>query len=308
MLSLPCLFLVMPFDWQKWEIVLCLIVAMLSGYLDDRSTDSWGELKKGLIDFGIAFCAALAICQGKDFTMWLPFIKGDCVVPVWLFLIVGTAVLWLSINTTNCSDGIDGLAGTLTMLSLFYLGAFLYGIIGHSELADYLLLPHRPDGAGWAVMIFTIVGALGGYLWHNASPSAVLMGDAGSRFLGLLLGVAVLVSGNPFLILVVSPVVLVNGGGGMVKLVMLRIFRRLGFETRAPEAVIEVTTETKTAKVGVHRIAAHGLIALLHRIRFPLHDHCIIKLQWSKTQVLLRFFLIQAFATPLFLVMMIKLR
>ena len=108
------------------------------------------------------------------------------------------------------------------------------------------------------------------------------MGDAGSRFLGILLGAAVLVTGNPFLILAFSPIVLVNGGGGLAKLVLLRAAKKIGFEI--------------------------GDEATIRKIRFPLHDHCKKNLKWSNAQVLMRFMLLQIVIMPILLVIFIKIR
>jgi phospho-N-acetylmuramoyl-pentapeptide-transferase len=179
-------------------------------------------------------------------------------------------------------------------------------------MAGYLLVPHNPHGAAWAVLLFTSAGALAGYLWYNAEPSAILMGDAGSRFLGLLVGIAVMVAGNPVLILVVAPVILANGGTGILKIVLLRGLKRCGMDVRSPaqlQAEAELAEEPhphpRPKRVNGQ---PHYIVRLLHWIRFPLHDHCRHQLDWSNPQVLVRFVLIQAFLTPLLLVLLVKLR
>ncbi len=302
LLSLPLLVLVMPLSVRFWGIIGCLVVAMLTGYMDDRSARPWNEYVKGALDLAVAVGTSLVICQGEPFTIWLPLISESYNLPVWGFVPLASILLWISINTTNCSDGVDGLAGGLTLLTLFYLGAFLYVVIGHVKVADYLLLPHNPDGAQWTVLILTLAGALGGYLWHNAEPSQVLMGDAGSRFLGLLVGIAVLATGNPFVIIVVAPVVLINGGSGLLKVAVLRGLRQLG---------VDITPAINTDKeraLTARKNGAEGFVQFLHGIRFPLHDHCRKNLKWSNAQVLMRFMLIQAFLTPILLGILIKLR
>ncbi|MBT4492133.1 MAG: phospho-N-acetylmuramoyl-pentapeptide-transferase, partial [Gammaproteobacteria bacterium] len=152
--------------------------------------------------------------------------------------------------------------------------AILYGIVGHADIAAYLLVPHYAQGADWAIVAFVMVGCLTGYLWHNSYPSAVMMGDAGSRPIGLLLGILVLACGNPFLILVVAFVVLVNGATGMIKVALLRFFK----------------------------------IGIFGQIRYPLHDHVRHNMGWSNTQVLVRFMLLQAVGTPILLVLLLKIR
>jgi hypothetical protein len=104
----------------------------------------------------------------------------------------------------------------------------------------------------------------------------------GSRFLGMLVGAAVLVAGNPFLVLALSPIVLVNGGGGLAKLVLLRTAKKFGFDI--------------------------GEDAAIRRIRFPLHDHCKKNLGWSNAQVLMRFTLLQLVVMPLLLLILVKVR
>ncbi len=64
-------------------------------------------------------------------------------------------------------------------------------------VAGHLGIPTNPEGQDWAIMAFIMAGAVCGYLWYNAPPSAVLMGDAGSRPLGLLIGMLVVATGNP---------------------------------------------------------------------------------------------------------------
>jgi len=265
--------------------------------LDDDSSLPWGEFKKGALDLLVALGAAFFLYMGQGAQVWLPFMKHAVVMSPFLYIPGAAVLLWFTMNATNCSDGVDGLAGSLTLLSLFAMAGLLYGVVGYRPIADYLLIPHNPDGARWAILVATMSGSLAGYLWHNAEPSRVLMGDAGSRLLGMLVGVAVLVAGNPFLIFVVSPVVLVNGGTGLFKLVLLRILRRVGFDVR-PTSTLSPEAASKQ----------WVMIKLLHKIRFPLHDHCRKNMHWSNAQVLMRFVLLQSFLTPLLFVILVKIR
>lgn len=282
LLILPIIVLFMPCDiWDALSLVM-IYLAMLFGYLDDRSQMPWGELKKGLLDLFCAGLLAYFIAKGHSTLVWLPFVKGMWMVPMWLYLPVATFVLWFTMNATNCSDGVDGLAGTLTIITLTILSVLLYVVIGYKPVAHYLLLPCNPDAARWAILVMTVAGGFGGYLWFNAEPSKVLMGDAGSRFLGILVGAAVLVTGNPLLVIALSPVVLVNGGGGLGKLVLLRVAKKVGFDI--------------------------GEDNVIRRIRFPLHDHCKKNLKWSNAAVLMRFTLLQLIVMPILLLILIKVR
>lgn len=310
LLSLPAILLALPMRdacgivfpcTPQWEIVGCLALAMATGYLDDRSEKEWGRVRKGLLDLAVALLAALALCQCKPAEIWLPVTKRVFSLPWPAYVAMATPVLWFTINATNCSDGVDGLAGTLTLISLAGLAMFLYVVVGHAEVANYLLLPHNPDGALWAILCLAFCGATAGYLWFNAWPSQVLMGDAGSRTLGLLVGVAALATGNPFLVLVIAPVVLVNGGTGLVKIVLLKALARLGLDAGAPRHYADGTSVPLARR-------PCWLARTLRSVRFPLHDQAKTVLHWSNPQVLMRFTLVQAGLMPLLMLLVVKIR
>ena len=266
--------LFVPFHWQFFEILVCVVIAMIVGYFDDRTPGGWSEYRLGAIDLGIAIAASMIICQLQPFTMWLPLYKDPIDIPPGWFILGATPLIWMTINATNATDGVDGLSASLSGTALLFLGMILYVIVGHEDIARYLLVPHYKQGADWAIMAFILVGCLTGYLWHNSYPSAVLMGDSGSRPIGLMLGVLALACGNPFLILVVGFVILVNGATGIIKVALLRFF-----------------------KIGIFR-----------QIRYPLHDHVRHNMGWSNTQVLVRFMLLQMVGTPILLVLLLKVR
>ncbi len=310
--TIVCL-IIMPFDLRFYGIILCLFLSMLTGYFDDRSEKPWGQLKKGLMDAVVVILAAAFLCGGKSVVVWIPFWKfslpgGGFYVPPYIYIPVAAFLLWGTINTVNCSDGVDGLAGSLALLTLFGLGGFLYGFTGYNKVAEYLLIPHYKSGAQWALVVYTACGILAGYLWHNASPSAVLMGDAGSRFLGLLIGMAGLATGNPFILLVAAPILIINGGTGLIKILLFRFLKKLGFDIRQPLSRIPNPINPKNFATDEEVEKQIGLVRFLHRYRFPIHDQCRKNLHWSDTQVLVRFMLLQSMITPLMILLFIKLR
>lgn len=266
--------LVLPFEARALELLGCTLLMMAEGYLDDRSAKGWSEYRLGLVDLVVSLLGAAALCQLQTVEIWLPIAKSPIPVSPWIYVPVAACLIWITINATNCTDGVDGLSGSLASIALFYVGIVLYGIVGHAEVARYLEVPHYDEAVGYGMMAFILTGGLAGYLWHNAHPSAVLMGDAGSRPLGFLLGALVLGTGNPVLLVVVAGVVFVNGATGLLKMFLLRFF-----------------------KVGLFRAT-----------RFPLHDHARQRLGWSNTQVLLRFVLLQALGTPILLMLVLKIR
>ncbi len=310
---LICAFLVLPFYTEYALLGICLFAIMLTGYLDDKSTICWGELKKGVLDFIIALASAAVIAHWQEPVIWLPFIKGPLPggafqLPLYIYIPGAAALLWLTINTVNCSDGVDGVAGSLALFGICGMGAFLYGIMGHSKVSGYLLLPLVENGASWAAILFTAAGGLAAYLWYNASPSQVMMGDAGSRFFGLLIGLSILASGNPFMLFAVAPILFVNGGAGLIKLIILRILRKCGIDTRPPLSSIPNPVHPENFASDEEAERQIKLVKVLRRYRFPIHDHCRKNLGWSDTQVLMRFMLMQAVLMPIVIILMIKLR
>ena len=313
LILLPVLVVFAPLRFWDLMSVAMLYAAMLFGYWDDKSDKPWGELKKGLLDavvsvaiacfiflghaqvpadlvhlpefastFGGDTLKAAAACDSSRMIVWLAFVMGLWFAPWWLYVPGAAFILWFTMNATNCSDGVDGLAGTLTVITLAMLAVILYVVVGYRPVAHYFLVPVYADAARWAIVVMTVAGGFGGYLWFNAEPSKILMGDAGSRFLGILVATASIMSGNPFLVLALSPIVLVNGGGGLGKLVLLRLAKRLGFDI--------------------------GEDNVIRKIRFPLHDHCKKNLGWSNAQVLMRFVLLQLIVMPILLIVLIKIR
>lgn len=303
LIVLPIVLLVMPLSVPVLGMMTCLYAAMAFGYLDDRAVAPWGQLKKGLLDAVVCVGVALFLFTALEGRMWVPFfakgplVGGAWMLPWWIYVPVTAFVLFLSMNTTNCSDGVDGLAGSLSLISLAALAVFLYTVTGYRPMANYLLVTHNYLAVRWSILLMTAAGGFAGYLWWNAEPSKALMGDAGSRFLGLLVGTGVMVTENPFLILAFAPVVLVNGGGGLVKILLLRALRRCGLEVRPPSMLEPEEEKRKSA-----------LVKLLQSVRFPLHDQCKKNLKWSNAQVLVRFVLMQAFLMPLLFVLLVKIR
>lgn len=274
-------FLVVPLTPLQGTIIGLTWISMLTGYLDDRSAKGWGEYLKGALDLIICLVASFCLYyflsknspDGKVY-FWFPFVSSTVAIPMWVYILVGTILLWAAINTTNCTDGVDGLSSTLILLALMLMGCLFYVVLGHKEIASYLLVPTLDTGASWAVITFAMSGVLMGYLWHNAFPSQVMMGDAGSRALGFFTGVCVLVMGNPFLIFATSTIILVNGGMGLIKVALLRFFK----------------------------------ISIFKDIRFPLHDHMRKKRGWSATQVVIKFVIMQLLLSVALIGILFKIR
>ena len=154
--------LFIPMNAELIIYLILVLAAMLSGYLDDSAKTPWGNLKKGLIDFAIAIMGAVTYLHYNPHTFELAFIPDKIITlnPV-VYGILIVILIWASINVTNCSDGVDGLCGTLSVVTL----VSTYVLFKSYEIEPYFR----------HILLIMIVCILG-YLWFNASPSRLLMG------------------------------------------------------------------------------------------------------------------------------------
>lgn len=240
--------LFMPMSAERTVYLVMIMITSLSGYLDDRSEKPWNEYLKGAIDLVIALVVSLcfiACCETR-----VTFLAWEFTLPVPVYLILGIILIWASINVTNCADGVDGLCASLVIVS--------------SATFELAFKDSLGNMAGTGLIMSASLLA---YLYFNSSPSSMLMGDAGSRPLGLILAILSMKSGHPFAFLAVAAVIIVDGGTGLIKVTLIRFFK------------LHVMTDLRT----------------------PIHDHMRKNLEWSDTQVVSRFVIIQVFISLLFL-------
>lgn len=197
----------LPLNTKYVPFYLIIEITMLFGFLDDRAKNPWHEYIKGALDLLVSFIAAyvFALTIGNDIIM--PIIGITLSVPFWLFVVLATMLVWASINVTNCTDGVDGLSSSLTIISLISF-VLLSIILGTTNSWFYSLI----------ILIFTLIA----YLWFNTNPSKLLMGDAGSRALGIVLALSALFSGNPLSYLLICLVFVLDGGAGIAKISLKR--------------------------------------------------------------------------------------
>lgn len=226
-------------------IYLVLITAaMMTGFLDDCAKTPWGEYKKGLLDFLIAVMIAVTFVNFNSTTVYLAMTNQTIEIPPVVFGLLTVILVWVSINVTNCSDGVDGLSGTLSIISLLTL---------------YIIMKLAGTDMEFGYFVLLFVTCILGYLWFNATPSILMMGDAGSRAMGLVIAIAALKCRSPFLYLLAALVLILDGGLGLVKVALLRFLK----------------------------------IKILANTRTPLHDHVRKVWNWSNTQAVYRFAIIQ---------------
>lgn len=226
------------------ELVLYLVfiyIAMLSGYFDDAAEKPWGNLKKGLIDLVVSGGIAGVYYYYNSSKIYIALIEKSFTLPPVVFIALAMLLVWVSINVTNCSDGVDGLCATLCLVSIYFISRMLVSTALMS-------------------MCMIMLATLGAYLWYNCSPSTILMGDAGSRALGVFLALMCLKTGSPMAFIPLTFMLIVDGGLGLIKVSFIRFLKLKNF---------------------------------MKNIRTPIHDHVRKNKGWSDTQVVTRFVIIQ---------------
>lgn len=216
---------------------------------------------KFCISVVVAAVAAYAIAQASPsplrYTLAVPFIK-DLFVPlgVFGFLAFATLVIVGTSNAVNLTDGLDGLAiGPVIMAAIVF--ALIAYIIGNLRFTTYLFLPHVPRAGELAVLLAALAGAGLGFLWFNAPPAMVFMGDTGSLAIGGALGSVAVVTKHEIVLAVV---------GGL-------------FVLETVSVIVQVLSFRFTGK-RIFRMA-------------PLHHHFEQK-GWAEPTIVFRFWIIAA--------------
>lgn len=189
-----------------------------------------------------------------DTKVYVPFLKEAVADIGWGYVAFASLVIVGSSNALNLTDGLDGLAIGPTITSAATLG-FLAYVSGHTEFANYLFIPHVPDVGELLVLASAVIGAGVGFLWYNAYPAEIFMGDVGSLSLGGALGTISVLTKNEFLFVLI---------GGI-------------FVIEAVSVILQVAS-FKTRGKRIFKMA-------------PIHHHYELK-GWPETKVIVRFWII----------------
>ena len=209
------------------------------GFADDyrkltrRSHNGVSGRKRLLMEGAIACLAAIAIVQltgdGLSTKFALPFLKnalfelGIFFVPIAMFVIVGAS------NSVNLTDGLDGLAIVPAMIAAASFGLIAY-LAGNVVYANYLQIHHVPGTGELLVFCAALIGAGLGFLWFNAPPAMVFMGDTGSLAIGAALGAISVITKNEVVLAIIGGVFVLETVSVIVqvasfKLTGKRVFR-----------------------------------------------------------------------------------
>jgi phospho-N-acetylmuramoyl-pentapeptide-transferase len=243
-----------------WACLLVTVGFGLIGWLDD-----YDKVKKAhhkglsgrvrlLFEFAIAGFATWLIVRAGTTNLYLPFVQGPVAHLGWLYIVFGAFVIVAFGNAVNLTDGLDGLATMPVIIAslAFLLIAYL---VGNAKFANYLGIPHVLGVGDLTVLLMAVIGAGLAFLWFNAPPAAVFMGDTGSLALGGALGAVAVATHHEFVLAIV---------GGL-------------FVVEALSVVIQVAVYKRTGK----RVF----------LMAPIHHH-FEHLGWSEPTVVIRFWII----------------
>ena len=246
-----------PYVWS------CLFVTLgfgAIGFMDDydkvskASTAGISGRTRLLLEFLIAGIAATIIMTQNGPHLYFPFTQGIYLDLGWFFPVFAAFTIVAFGNAVNLTDGLDGLATMPVIIASVAFMVIVY-LAGNVKFAAYLGIPHVPHAGELAIFCGAVVGAGLGFLWYNAPPAAVFMGDTGSLALGGALGTIAVVAHHEIVLGII---------GGL-------------FVVEAMSVIIQVFWYKRTGK-RVFRMA-------------PIHHH-FEQLGWSEPTVVIRFWII----------------
>ena len=227
-----------------WITILATLSFGAVGFADDyvklvkhRSLGLTGR-QKILFQLIIAIAVWLALYISTQYFQtkysWnvsIPFFKstadpnGISVIGPYLYLALVTVVLLGATNAVNLTDGLDGLAISVTFIAMTALTAFTY-LSSDARWANYLDLTHRPEAAELSVFCGAMAGASLGFLWFNAPPAQVFMGDVGSLAIGGAIGTIAVLTKQEFMLVMVGGVFVMEALSVMLQVGVFKMTKR----------------------------------------------------------------------------------
>ncbi len=250
-----------------WTALLVYTGLTVIGFLDDYLKVSkknskglpgrWkllGQLALTALALGLLSTSPLSAPELHE--LWVPFYKHMVTDALPLWFVAGFLFLVLagSSNAINLTDGVDGLAIGCTVTVALAYGIIAYGA-GNAIIADYLFINYLPGTGELTVICAALLGASLAFLWHNAHPAQVFMGDTGSLALGGLIGVIAFMVHHALLLVLI---------GGIFVLEAVSVILQVG--------------SYKTRKKRIFRMA-------------PIHHHFELR-GWHESQVVIRFWIL----------------
>ncbi|MDN3517411.1 phospho-N-acetylmuramoyl-pentapeptide-transferase [Aquisalimonas lutea] len=247
-----------------WIVLLTTLAFGLIGGVDDYFKLRYGNSRglaarqkyfwQSVAGLGAAVALFATAENSVETTLILPFLKDVTWQLGWLFIPLAYLVVVGASNAVNLTDGLDGLAINPAVLVGGALGVFAYAS-GHFQFADYLGIPFVPGVGEVVIFCGALVGAGLGFLWFNAYPAQVFMGDVGALALGAALGILAVVVRQEVVLFIMAGV----------------------FVVETVSVMLQVTSYKLTGR-RIFRMA-------------PLHHHFELK-GWPEPRVIVRFWII----------------
>jgi len=256
----------------------CLMVTLgfgAIGFLDDydkvtkRSHKGISGKVRLALEFMIAGVAAWIILDGGPHNLYLPFYNGPVINLGPFYILFAAFVITGFGNAVNLTDGLDGLATMPVVIASVAFLIITY-LVGNVKFATYLGIPHVPGAGDVTILCSAIIGAGLAFLWFNAPPAAVFMGDTGSLALGGALGAIAVVAHHEVVLVII---------GGLFVLETVSVILQVFFYKRTGKRIFKMA---------------------------PIHHH-FEQLGWSEPTVVIRFWII-AFVLALAGLSTLKLR
>ncbi|MDR0321140.1 MAG: phospho-N-acetylmuramoyl-pentapeptide-transferase [Treponema sp.] len=181
--------------------------------------------------FAVAIIVVLIIYfTGEEQTtlLYIPFFKEPVWDMGWLWIPFAVILVVGESNAVNFSDGLDGLLAGLLIIVFLTLAILTY-ITGRIDFSEYLGIPYIPEAGELTVFCLAAAGACVGFLWFNAHPAEVFMGDVGSLSLGGLIAVVSLITKKELLILVIGGVFVLEIASVMIQVVSFKLRKKRVF-------------------------------------------------------------------------------
>jgi phospho-N-acetylmuramoyl-pentapeptide-transferase len=227
-----------------WTVLIATVLFAAIGFMDDyakmakqRSLGLTGKQKllaQLLIAFGVwavLFISTKYFGFGYSWNVSIPFFKitaipnGVSTIGPYLYIPFIAVVLMGWSNAVNLTDGLDGLAISVTFVAMTALTAFTY-LSSDTRWAGYLDLTHRPEAAELTVFCGAMAGASLGFLWYNAPPAEVFMGDVGSLAIGGAIGTVGVLTKQEFILVMIGGVFVMEALSVMLQVSFFKMTKR----------------------------------------------------------------------------------
>jgi len=214
-----------------WITISAFIAFGAIGFLDDflkisrRNSAGLAAWKKLALQFAAAIAIVLVIYftgDEKTTLLYVPFFKNPVIDMGWVWIPFAVLLVVGESNAVNFSDGLDGLLAGLLIIVFLTLAVITY-ITGRIDYSEYLGIPYVPGAGELTVFCLAAAGACVGFLWYNAHPAEIFMGDVGSLSLGGVIAVISLITKKELLILIIGGLFIVEIASVVIQVVSFKL-------------------------------------------------------------------------------------